>query len=62
MEFELEAPGGMIGIKAECDDGKVKSITMRSMPSFVGYQNRILSHPVVNKLLNVDGRLNYYQY
>jgi len=55
MEFELEAPGGLIGIKAQCNGGKVKSITMRSMPSFVGYQNRILSHPVVNKLLNVNG-------
>ena len=55
MEFKLEAPGGLIGITASCSNGRVQAITMRSMPSFVGYQNKILSHPKINEELNVDG-------
>lgn len=34
-ELVLEAPGGLIRLRAECADGKVKSVTFRNLPSFV---------------------------
>lgn len=55
MEFKLESPGGLIGIIAKCINGRVKSVTMRSMPSFVGFQQKFLSHPKINQALNVNG-------
>lgn len=33
-EFILEAPAGLIGIKAECYDGKVTRVTFRNVPAF----------------------------
>jgi len=33
-DFLLEAPAGLIGIRAECRDGKVTSITFRNVPAF----------------------------
>lgn len=32
----LEAPGGLINVTARCENGKVKSITVRNHPSFAG--------------------------
>ena len=34
-EFFLEAPGGLVKVKAECLDKKVKSITIENLPSYV---------------------------
>jgi len=34
-EVVLEAPGGLIRIKADCEDGKVKWVTVRNVPAFV---------------------------
>jgi len=55
MNFQIEAPGGLIGIIAECSNGRVKTVTMRTLPSFVGLQNKIISHPEIKKALNVEG-------
>jgi proline racemase len=33
-EFVLEAPAGLIGIRAECAAGKVTSVTFRNVPAF----------------------------
>jgi proline racemase len=33
-EFFLEAPAGLIGVKAECHDGKVTRVTFRNVPAF----------------------------
>lgn len=33
-EFALEAPGGVVQIKAHCADGKAQSITVQNVPSF----------------------------
>src|SRR5436190_20219275 len=33
-ELTLEAPAGLIGIRAECADGKVTGVTFRNVPSF----------------------------
>jgi proline racemase len=34
-DLVLEAPGGLIRLRAECADGKVQSVTFRNIPSFV---------------------------
>lgn len=33
-EFTLEAPAGLVGIRAECKDGKVTRVTFRNVPAF----------------------------
>src|SRR5512142_266518 len=33
-EFTLEAPAGLVGIRAECRDGKVTRVTFRNVPAF----------------------------
>ena len=33
-EFELEAPGGLVSVRADCRDGKADRITVRNVPSF----------------------------
>src|SRR5512135_2865901 len=33
-EFILEAPAGLIGIRAECKDGKVTQVTFKNVPAF----------------------------
>lgn len=38
--FNLESPGGLVKVKAECLDGEVKNVLLESMPSFVAYTNR----------------------
>src|SRR5690606_17924068 len=38
-ELVLEAPGGLIRLRAECADGKVKSVTFRNLPSFVRHRD-----------------------
>ena len=39
-EFNLEAPGGLIKVKAHCKNNQVETVTMESMPSFVGWTNK----------------------
>ncbi|MEM7089439.1 MAG: proline racemase family protein [Pseudomonadota bacterium] len=33
-EMKLEAPGGLVQVRAECKDGKARLITVRNVPSF----------------------------
>ena len=33
--MKLEAPGGLVDVEAQCEDGKVKSIRVHNLPSFV---------------------------
>lgn len=33
-EFMLEAPAGLVGIRAECKDGKVTQVTFKNVPAF----------------------------
>ena len=35
-EMVLEAPGGLIRVRANCRHGKARSITVQNVPSFVG--------------------------
>ena len=35
-EMALEAPGGLVRIRAECEGGKARRISVRNLPSFAG--------------------------
>jgi proline racemase len=41
-EVVLEAPGGLIRLRAECSGGKVTSVTFRNLPSFVLHRDAIV--------------------
>ena len=49
-ELVLEAPAGLIRIKAECRDGKVKGVTFRNVPAFAAHLDKLIEVP---KLGNV---------
>ncbi len=49
-EFMLEAPGGLVAVRAECAGGKARSITVRNMPSFVAARGAALSVPGLGDL------------
>lgn len=36
-EFNLEAPAGLIGIKAKCENGKATEVTFKNVPAFAVY-------------------------
>ena len=42
--FNLESPGGLVKVVAECQGGQVKSVSLESMPSFVGYMNKKVNY------------------
>lgn len=65
-EFNLEAPGGLIKVKAHCKNNQVESVTMESMPSFVGWTNKKVCIPklllmtisFIDAILIISGFLN----
>jgi proline racemase len=52
-EMILEAPGGLVRVRAECRDGKAERITVRNLPSFAGERSVPLNVPGLG-LINVD--------
>lgn len=44
-EFLLEAPAGLIGIKAECKDGKCTRVTFKNVPAFAVYTDTTIDVP-----------------
>jgi proline racemase len=44
-EFTLEAPAGLVGIRAECSNGKVKQVTFRNVPAFAVYLDETIEVP-----------------
>lgn len=44
-ELVLEAPAGLIGIRAECRDGKVKGVTFRNVPAFAAHLDKVIEVP-----------------
>ena len=38
-QFDLEAPGGQVHIKAHCKDGRVLKVEMTPPPSYVAASN-----------------------
>ena len=49
-EFLLEAPAGLIGIKAECKDGKVTGVTFKNVPAFAAYLDAEIEVPTLGKV------------
>ncbi|WP_277188208.1 proline racemase family protein [Caballeronia sp. BR00000012568055] len=49
-EFFLEAPAGLIGIKADCKDGKVTQVTFRNVPAFAAYLDAVIDVPHLGKV------------
>jgi proline racemase len=44
-ELTLEAPAGLIGVRAECADGKVTRVAFRNVPAFVVHLGREIEVP-----------------
>ncbi len=49
-EFYLEAPGGLVGVKAYCDQGKAQSIEINNLASFVDQLDATLEVPGIGTL------------
>jgi proline racemase len=49
-EMVLEAPGGLIRVRAECRDGKAQSISVQNLPSFAGEVGVTLDVPGMGPL------------
>lgn len=49
-EFLLEAPVGLIGIKAECKDGKVTGVTFKNQPAFAVHLDKVIDVPHIGKV------------
>lgn len=52
-EMVLEAPGGLVRVKADCKNGKAERITIQNLPSFAGERSVFLDVPGLG-LINVD--------
>lgn len=50
-EFILEAPAGLIGIKAECLNGKVTGVTFENVPAFAVYIDKEIEVPHLGKVV-----------
>ncbi len=49
-ELILEAPAGLIRIRAECKDGKVKNVTFKNVPAFAAYLDAEIEVPHLGKV------------
>lgn len=49
-EFILEAPAGLVGIRAECANGKVKQVTFKNVPAFAVYLDETIEVPHLGKV------------
>lgn len=49
-EFTLEAPAGLIAIRAECRDGRVKQVTFENVPAFCAYRDAVIDVPELGKV------------
>ena len=49
-ELTLEAPAGLIGIKADCKDGKVTQVTFKNVPAFAAYLDTQIDVPHLGKV------------
>lgn len=44
-EFNLEAPAGLIAVRAECSNGKVNQVTFTNVPAFAAYTDTWIDVP-----------------
>lgn len=49
-ELVLEAPAGLIRVKAECENGKVKSVTFQNVPAFAAHLDALIDVPYLGKV------------
>jgi proline racemase len=49
-EITLESPAGLIGVKADCKNGKVTQVTFRNVPSFAVYLDETIEVPQLGKV------------
>ncbi|WP_336715230.1 proline racemase family protein [Arthrobacter sp. USHLN218] len=49
-ELTLEAPAGLIKVKAECKDGKVKNVTFKNVPAFAAHLDAEIDVPHLGKV------------
>jgi proline racemase len=49
-EFQLEAPAGLIGIRADCRDGKVTQVTFKNVPAFAAHLDATIEVPTLGKV------------
>ncbi len=50
-EMTLEAPGGLVRVRAECRNGKAERITVRNLPSFAGELGVSLEVPSFGQII-----------
>lgn len=50
-EMTLEAPGGLVRVRADCRNGKAKQITVRNLPSFAGQLGVPLEVPGIGQII-----------
>src|SRR5439155_1732920 len=44
-ELTLEAPAGLIRVRAECSSGKVRGVTFQNVPAFAVHLDRVIEVP-----------------
>ncbi len=49
-DMTLEAPGGLVRVRAECADGKAQRITVQNLPSFVCVTGHVLTVPDLGEI------------
>jgi len=49
-EFIFEAPAGLIGITAQCRNGKVTQVTFENVPAFSAYRDAVIDVPELGKV------------
>jgi len=54
-EFSMEAPGGEVRIRAECDAGRVTKVSMTAFPCFVAVENaKVVTPEMPERPIQVD--------
>ncbi|MEH6741645.1 MAG: proline racemase family protein, partial [Sulfitobacter sp.] len=49
-QMTLEAPGGLVRVRAECRNGKAERITVQNLPSFAGQLDALLDVPEIGQI------------
>ena len=49
-ELTLEAPAGLIRVRADCANGKVRSVTFRNVPAFAAHIDAVIDVPHLGKV------------
>jgi proline racemase len=50
-ELTLEAPAGLIRVRAECSEGKVRSVTLRNVPAFATHLDAAIEVPELGSVM-----------